>query len=91
MFCHPTTGICDRKNFDSLLWATITVFQVTIVYNTIAGDELGETVLDTDPGGLEPRPLRWDGEDFSLGRSVLRAPHDLWKLRLVQLARGYFG
>ena len=27
-FCDQTTGFCDRKNFDSLLWATITVFQV---------------------------------------------------------------
>jgi len=27
-FCDPETGICDRKNFDSLLWATVTVFQV---------------------------------------------------------------
>ena len=31
MFCDPNTGICDRKNFDSLLWATITVFQVDII------------------------------------------------------------
>ena len=28
MFCDPNTGLCDRKNFDSLLWATVTVFQV---------------------------------------------------------------
>ena len=28
-FCDPETGICDRKNFDSLLWATVTVFQVS--------------------------------------------------------------
>ena len=27
-FCDPETKICDRKNFDSLLWATVTVFQV---------------------------------------------------------------
>ena len=27
-FCDPDTGVCDRKNFDSLLWATVTVFQV---------------------------------------------------------------
>ena len=27
-FCDPETRICDRKNFDSLLWATVTVFQV---------------------------------------------------------------
>ena len=27
-FCDPETGVCDRKNFDSLLWATVTVFQV---------------------------------------------------------------
>ena len=30
MFCDPITGLCDRKNFDSLLWATVTVFQVII-------------------------------------------------------------
>lgn len=24
--------ICDRKNFDSLLWALVTVFQVCLVY-----------------------------------------------------------
>lgn len=30
-FCDPDTGVCDRKNFDSLLWATVTVFQVGIV------------------------------------------------------------
>ena len=29
-FCDPETKICDRKNFDSLLWATVTVFQVQI-------------------------------------------------------------
>ena len=29
MFCDPNTGLCDRKNFDSLLWATVTVFQVS--------------------------------------------------------------
>ena len=28
-FCDPDTGVCDRKNFDSLLWATVTVFQVS--------------------------------------------------------------
>ena len=27
-FCDPETGNCERKNFDSLLWATVTVFQV---------------------------------------------------------------
>ena len=27
-FCDPDTGSCERKNFDSLLWATVTVFQV---------------------------------------------------------------
>ena len=27
-FCDPDTGTCQRKNFDSLLWATVTVFQV---------------------------------------------------------------
>ena len=27
-FCDPETGACERKNFDSLLWATVTVFQV---------------------------------------------------------------
>ena len=27
-FCDQRTGHCDRKNFDSLLWATVTVFQV---------------------------------------------------------------
>ena len=29
-FCDPETGNCERKNFDSLLWATVTVFQVTV-------------------------------------------------------------
>merc|ERR1719295_2221647 len=27
-FCDPKTGLCDRKNFDSLLWAIVTVFQI---------------------------------------------------------------
>ena len=27
-FCNPDTGNCERKNFDSLLWASVTVFQV---------------------------------------------------------------
>jgi hypothetical protein len=27
-FTNPITGKKDRKNFDSLLWATVTVFQV---------------------------------------------------------------
>ena len=29
-FCDPETGNCERKNFDSLLWATVTVFQVAV-------------------------------------------------------------
>ena len=29
-FCDPETGNCERKNFDSLLWATVTVFQVVV-------------------------------------------------------------
>ena len=36
MFCSPVTGICDRKNFDSLLWATITVFQVNWKWHLVS-------------------------------------------------------
>ena len=32
-FCDPETGQCDRKNFDSLLWATVTVFQVWTLFD----------------------------------------------------------
>lgn len=41
-FCEKVNGekICDRKNFDSLLWALVTVFQVDLLpyrhlYNSI--------------------------------------------------------
>jgi len=32
-FCEKVNGekICDRKNFDSLLWALVTVFQVDLL------------------------------------------------------------
>ena len=32
--------LCDRKNFDSLLWATVTVFQVLSIAKTIATDDV---------------------------------------------------
>lgn len=33
-FCEIVNGEthCDRKNFDSLLWALVTVFQVDILF-----------------------------------------------------------
>lgn len=33
-FCENVNGEthCDRKNFDSLLWALVTVFQVEIIF-----------------------------------------------------------
>ena len=36
-FCDPSTGNCERKNFDSLLWALVTVFQVqSIILNILS-------------------------------------------------------
>ena len=60
-FCDPETGVCDRKNFDSLLWATVTVFQVsrTKIHQNI--DSL--SLKGFDSRGLEYCSLRWDGED----------------------------
>ena len=37
-FCDPDTGTCQRKNFDSLLWATVTVFQVQLSRNCQPSD-----------------------------------------------------
>ena len=31
----PDACVCDRKNFDNFLWATVTVFQVTFSYRVI--------------------------------------------------------
>ena len=38
-FCDPETGNCERKNFDSLLWATVTVFQVDVRHSKNNDDD----------------------------------------------------
>ena len=39
-FCDPETGNCERKNFDSLLWATVTVFQVNFILSILSISEI---------------------------------------------------
>ena len=82
-FCDPETKICDRKNFDSLLWATVTVFQVTENLKTCPPFLC---FSGAHPRRLEHRAFRGDGADVPLGRPLFRRPHDFRQLRLVQLA-----
>ena len=42
-FCDPETGTCERKNFDSLLWATVTVFQVQ---SSVFVDEIRKEIAE---------------------------------------------
>ena len=82
-FCDPETKICDRKNFDSLLWATVTVFQVTGNPKTCPPSLCSS---GAHPRRLEHCAFRGDGADVPLGRPLFRRPHDFRQLRLVQLA-----
>ena len=78
-FCDPETGVCDRKNFDSLLWATVTVFQVISVFNR--ENDFGivmKVVVGLDSGRLEHCLVCWHGENQSLGGSVLCSSDDFW-------------
>ena len=42
-FCDPETSTCERKNFDSLLWATVTVFQVQ---SSVFVDEIRKEIAE---------------------------------------------
>ena len=80
-FCNPETGNCERKNFDSLLWATVTVFQVLkyIIYITQNSNEI-YLYLDFNTRGLECCLILWNGEDKPLGSIIFHYPYDFWKL-----------
>ena len=78
-FCDPDTGTCERKNFDSLLWALVTVFQVFMEENTLI-HKTDTTFPDSHSRGLEHCVVLWNGENKSLGSIVLHPPHDFWQL-----------
>lgn len=78
-FCDPETGVCDRKNFDSLLWATVTVFQVRDGLKTKCRINCTDT-LGFDSGGLEHCFVCGNGEDKSLGSTLFCSSDDIWKL-----------
>ena len=89
---------CDRKNFDSLLWATVTVFQVCITFFDvlflIAFDVdlcISFSVLDSYARRLEHCVVPWYAKDKSLGSPLFCGLDDLWKLRTVQSPSGHFG
>ena len=88
---------CDRKNFDSLLWATVTVFQVCITFDVlflIAFDVdlcISFSVLDSYARRLEHSVVSWYAKDKSLGSPLFCGLDDLWKLRTVQSPSGHFG
>ena len=84
MFCDPSTGLCDRKNFDSLLWATVTVFQVRCIDSDTDLLYHHQLNVDFNPRRLEFSSVCWDGADNSLGCSVLRSSDDIWKLCSLQ-------
>ena len=46
---------------------------------------------DPDPGGLERRAVQRHGLHHSAGRALLRASHDVRKLRPLQPAGGHLG
>ena len=76
-FCDPETRICDRKNFDSLLWATVTVFQVFL-------SKIRQFCIfiieDSHPRRLEYCLVLWNGKNKSLGSTLFCIPYDIWKL-----------
>lgn len=95
----------DRKNFDSLLWAIVTVFQVAA--NSFSGfSSLDEpvfhgkcyifvfhvfTTVDPDSGGLERGAVQRHGVHLALCLPVFCSSHDLWELRALQFAGGHPG
>lgn len=46
---------------------------------------------DSNPGGLERGFVQWYGSHFTTCRSLLRSPHDLWKLCPFQPTGGHLG
>lgn len=96
----PKEENCDRKNFDSLLWATVTVFQVSCYFVELFYASYKEEIiflnkslliLGFNPGGLEHCSLLGNAKNQPLGCTVLRGLNDLWKLRSVQLTGGHLG
>lgn len=95
----------DRKNFDSLLWAIVTVFQVAA--NGSSGfSSVGEPVfhskfclfgshvftpVDPDTGGLECGAVQRHGVHLALCLPLFCSSHDLRELRALQFAGGHLG
>lgn len=96
----------DRKNFDSLLWAIVTVFQVgsaphsfvssciCIAFSLLLIINLSILICfftDSDSGGLEHGAVQRHGVHVAVRRPVLRGSHDVWELRALQFAGRHLG
>lgn len=95
----------DRKNFDSLLWAIVTVFQVA-AYGFSGFSSVEEPVFhskrymfgsivfthaDPDSGGLERGAVQRHGVHLALCLTLFCSSHDLRELRALQFAGGHLG
>jgi hypothetical protein len=82
----------DRKNFDSLLWATITVFQVCFLIKLkFALDQIKHLILkDYYSRRLERGTLQWNGKDFILGFTLFYFFNDVWKLYSNEFVGCYY-
>lgn len=95
----------DRKNFDSLLWAIVTVFQVAAngfsgftcvnkpVFHTkcyMFGSHV-LTPVDPDSGGLERGAVQRHGVHLALCLLVFCSSYDLRELRALQFTGGHLG
>lgn len=90
----------DRKNFDSLLWAIVTVFQVLSTHmlppffssvSVIQHLPLCVFPVDSDTGGLEHGVVQRHGIHLALCCSIFRSPDDFWKLCPLQFIGGHLG
>lgn len=72
---------CPRKNFDSLLWATITVFQVRI--NFRLRYLFKNLFIGFDSRRLAWRTLQWNEKYKSMGCFIFYSINDLWQLCFI--------
>lgn len=97
----------DRKNFDSLLWAIVTVFQVQMLYlnhnfslnrcdpECVCLSYLYPYVCvcatDSDSGGLEHGAVQRHGLHIALCCALFRGSNDIWELCALQFAGCHLG
>lgn len=95
----------DRKNFDSLLWAIVTVFQVAqhafldsavlsslcFAACVLCSNPMCSHPVDPDSGGLERGVVQRHGFHLALRFPVFRSPYDFRELCAVQFAGGHLG